>query len=62
MRGGCITYPSLHAVGVNRPESVKIEKKVLLAGRQETYQNIIFGKSLARKKLVSCTSEKLHFT
>jgi hypothetical protein len=50
MRGGCITYPSLHAVGINGPESAKIEKKVSLAGRLETYQNMIFGKYLARKK------------
>ncbi len=33
------TAPSLHAVGINSWESVKIEKikKVLLAGRLETY-------------------------
>jgi hypothetical protein len=57
MRGGYITYPSLHAVGINRLESVKIEKdkKVLLAGRLETYQNMIFGKYLgSTKKMVSC--------
>jgi hypothetical protein len=52
MKGGCITYPSLHAVGIIRQESVKIEKikKVLLAGRFETYQNMIFGKILASNK------------
>jgi hypothetical protein len=45
------TAPSLHAVRIDRRESVKIEKnkKVLLAGRLKTYQNMIFGKYLARK-------------
>jgi hypothetical protein len=51
-------HPHSHAVGIKRQESWEKEKNndVLLAGRLEPDQNMIFGQCLAnaKKKMIGC--------